>query len=117
MDGLFRCEEEERQRERRQTLWLDGQFTLCQMFDDCSKQVRFEGTLDSDGVFSSGTLLAKTYDDSRMIVKGVKFNGFPVLYASSEFVTDKASHCLRIFSSTLLCLTRCLRQYTQISIC
>lgn len=79
------------------TAWLDGQFTLCEMFNDCSKQVRFEGTLGSDGVFSSGTLLAKTYDDSRMIVKGVKFNGFPVLYASSEFVMDKASYCLQIF--------------------
>lgn len=76
---------------------MDGQFTLCEMFNDCSKQVRFEGTLSSDGVFSSGTLLAKIYDDSRMIVKGVKFNGFPVLYASSEFVTDKASYCLQIF--------------------
>lgn len=67
------------------------------MFNDCSKQVRFEGTLGSDGVFSSGTLLANTYNDSRMIVNGVKFNGFPMLYASSEFVTDKASHCLQIF--------------------
>ena len=115
MDGLFRCEGEERQRER-ETDSVVG-WSVHSVSDDCSKQVRFEGTLDSDGVFSSGTLLAKTYDDSRMIVKGVKFNGFPVLYASSEFVTDKASHCLRIFSSTLLCLTRCLRQYTQISIC
>ncbi|KAK1129139.1 hypothetical protein K0M31_020269 [Melipona bicolor] len=70
---------------------VDSVVGRCVLLKDRGKE-RHEGTLGND-VFSSGTLLTKNHDDSRAVVKGAKFNGFSVLYASSGFVMDKDSRC------------------------